>query len=90
MLGPLDGPVVIDWGDTAPGDPAGDHARTQLIHRVGVPPAGSPTVVRLLAAPGRGILLARYRSAYRRRRQNGAGQAPDPRFRPHDRSAVYR
>jgi thiamine kinase len=79
MLGSLDAPVVIDWGDAARGDPTGDHARTLLVHRVGVPPAGAPAVVRMLTAPGRRILLRRYRSAYRRRRQRDAGQGPDPR-----------
>lgn len=79
MLGSLDAPVVIDWGDAARGDPAGDQARTQLVLQVGVPPAGTPAVVRALAAPGRRILASRYRSAYRRRRQRDTGRTPDPR-----------
>ena len=68
ILGSWKRPVVIDWGDASRGDPTADVARTVLLHRVGVLPPGSATLLRYLAPVGRGIIVARYQATYRRRR----------------------
>ena len=68
LLGEWAAPVVIDWGDAARGDPLADHARTALLHQVGVVPPGAPRAVRVLAPLGRRTLRSRYVAAYRRQR----------------------
>jgi aminoglycoside phosphotransferase (APT) family kinase protein len=68
VLGSWASPVVIDWGDATRGDPIADVARTTVLLRVGVPPPGSPFVVRTLAPLGRRILHDGYLAAYRSRR----------------------
>jgi aminoglycoside phosphotransferase (APT) family kinase protein len=68
ILGTLAAPVVIDWADAARGDPVADLARTAVIHRVAVPPRGSPRAVRVLTRVGRRILRDRYLAAYEARR----------------------
>ena len=67
LMGTWSTPVVIDWGDACRGDPLSDVARTYLLQRLGEPPPGAPTVIRLLAPVGRDILAARYLSTYRSR-----------------------
>ena len=59
MVGTLDAPVIIDWGDAARGAPAADVARTWSLLIMGKPPghAGADTS---LTAIGRGILTGRY------------------------------
>lgn len=66
VLGTLDAPVVIDWGDASRGDPAADVARTLLLLRLGEPPPTMSKTMRALTAVGRGILTRRYLADYRR------------------------
>jgi len=69
MLGGLSAPVVIDWGAAARGDPVADVANTWLLHRMGLPPPGTPLHVRMLIPVARGIVVTTYMRGYRRRRQ---------------------
>ena len=59
------GCVVIDWTNAARGDPAADVART-LVLTGGALDEDAPVVVRLLAPPGRRLLVAGYLRAYAR------------------------
>ena len=68
ILGSLDDPVVIDWGDASRGDPLADVVRTALLLSVGVPPPGAPRLVRILAPIGGGVASMRYVRHYRRHR----------------------
>ena len=68
VMGTWSIPVVIDWGDASRGDPVADVARTYILQRMGVPPPGSPGLIRVLAPVGGRILTDRYLSAYRSRR----------------------
>jgi aminoglycoside phosphotransferase (APT) family kinase protein len=66
MLGSLDAPVVIDWGDASRGSPAADVARTLVLLRLGEPPEGMARWMRALTASGRRLLARRYLRVYRR------------------------
>ncbi len=55
------GPIIIDWMDTARGDPLADVARTLLLIEVGSPPG--MTLARVLV----GLLRSRFRRVYLRR-----------------------
>jgi aminoglycoside phosphotransferase (APT) family kinase protein len=66
ILGTWEAPVAIDWGDASRGDPLADVARTRLLHRVGELPPGSSRLLRVFAKVGRGLLVARYLTAYNR------------------------
>lgn len=66
MLGTWDEPFVIDWGVASRGDPTGDVARTELLHRVGQLPPGTQLFFRAVAKVGRRLLSSRYVAAYRR------------------------
>jgi len=59
-------PVLIDWTIAKRGDAAGDVARTLLLLRLGEPPPGTSTALRLLTHVGRTILTSAYLRAYRR------------------------
>ncbi len=61
--------VIIDWSNVVSGDPNADCARTQLMIQLGEPPPGAPTLIRLLAVVGRGVLGAAIRRGYRRHRK---------------------
>src|SRR5687767_5208516 len=56
MLGTWSTPVVIDWGVASRGDPTGDVARTELLHRIGELPPGTPAFFRAVAGLGRRFL----------------------------------
>jgi aminoglycoside phosphotransferase (APT) family kinase protein len=58
--------VVIDWGDASRGDPMADVARTELLHRLGAPPPGTPAPFVALMKIGRRLLARRYLAVYRR------------------------
>jgi aminoglycoside phosphotransferase (APT) family kinase protein len=66
ILGGLDHPVVIDWGEAARGDPVADVANTWLLHRMGQPPPGTPLHMRIAIPVARGVVVSRYLSSYRR------------------------
>ena len=68
MLGSWSAPVVIDWGVASRGDPTGDVARTELLHRIGELPPGTSAFFRAVTTVGRRLLTGRYLSVYRRRR----------------------
>jgi aminoglycoside phosphotransferase (APT) family kinase protein len=59
-------PVVIDWANATRGDPDADVARTWLTLRLGEPPPGTSTALRLLARVGRTLLTSAYLRSYRR------------------------
>ena len=59
-------PVVIDWTNATRGDAAADVARTRLLLRLGEPPPGTSTALRLLARVGRTLLTSAYLRSYRR------------------------
>jgi len=63
-----DGPRIIDWANVRRGDGLADVARTRLIIRSGALPPGAPILVRWFNTLGRGVLVWRYLSEYRRRR----------------------
>jgi aminoglycoside phosphotransferase (APT) family kinase protein len=67
VLGTLEDPVVIDWGDASRGDPAADIARTLLLLRMGELPPDTSAPMRALTAVGRGMLARRYLAVYRHR-----------------------
>jgi Ser/Thr protein kinase RdoA (MazF antagonist) len=67
VLGTLDTPVIIDWGDASRGAAAADVARTLLLLRMGELPPGTSAPMRALTAVGRGLLARRYLAVYRRR-----------------------
>jgi aminoglycoside phosphotransferase (APT) family kinase protein len=69
------GPVVIDWGNAARGDPIADFARTRLMLRLGDVPPGVPWLVQRLHPLGRAALRALYMRAYRSRRTVEASSA---------------
>lgn len=66
VLGTLDIPVIIDWGDASRGTPAADVARTLLLLGMGELPPNTSAPMRALTTIGRGILTRRYLAAYRR------------------------
>lgn len=66
VLMTADGPVVIDWTNAVRGDPMADVARTRLMLGLGELPPGSPPLVRVAAAAGRGVFGHLYLRAYRR------------------------
>ncbi len=61
-------PVVIDWTNAMRGDPTADVARTLVLFRIGVPPPGTPALVRYLRLVGSKIVTPGYLRAYRRLR----------------------
>jgi aminoglycoside phosphotransferase (APT) family kinase protein len=67
VLGTLDDPVVIDWGDASGGAPTADVARTLLLLRMGELPPDTSAPMRALTAVGRGMLARRYLAVYRHR-----------------------
>ena len=69
ILGSWESPVVIDWGDASAGDPLADVARTELLHRIGDPPPGTSSLLRMLIPIGRGLLVRRYMATYRHLRE---------------------
>ena len=68
ILGSWTAPVVIDWAYASRGAPMADVARTELLHRIGELPPGTPPVFRAIARVGRRLLTDRYLSVYRRHR----------------------
>jgi len=77
VLGTLEKPVVIDWGDASRGAPSADVARTLLLLRMGeLPPDTSPPM-RVLTAVGRGMLTRRYLAVYRRHAAEKPSQLDD-------------
>jgi aminoglycoside phosphotransferase (APT) family kinase protein len=62
------GPKVIDWVNTARGDPHADVARTLLLLRMGTPPPGTARVMAGLEGVGRRLMERDYLREYRRRR----------------------
>jgi aminoglycoside phosphotransferase (APT) family kinase protein len=62
------GPIVIDWMTATHGNPAADVARTVLLFRVAVLPAGMRAGKRIMTQLFRRVFLARYLQAYRRLR----------------------
>jgi thiamine kinase len=68
MLGTWKEPVVIDWAHAVRGDPMSDVARTDLLHRHGALPPGTPRFFRAVAAVGRQVLANRYLATYKRHR----------------------
>jgi aminoglycoside phosphotransferase (APT) family kinase protein len=67
ILGGLSRPVVIDWGSAARGDPVADVANTWMVHKMGLPPPGTPLYVRMVIPSARGIVVSTYMRGYRRR-----------------------
>ena len=65
VLGTLEAPVIIDWGDASRGDPTADVARSLLLLRAGELPPDTSTPMRALTAIGRGLLTRRYLAVYR-------------------------
>ncbi len=61
-------PVLIDWSNVTRGDPMADVARTRLMLRLGEPPPGTSTLLRVLAPVGGNILASLYLRSYRRQR----------------------
>lgn len=80
VLGTLDAPVIIDWGDAARGAPAADVARTWLLLSLGELPPNTPAPMRTLTAIGRGILTRRYLAVYRRSTPQDLSRLDDWRF----------
>jgi aminoglycoside phosphotransferase (APT) family kinase protein len=68
VLGGLDRPIVIDWGESARGDPVADVANTWLVHRMGQPPPGTPLYVRAAIPLARGVVVSSYLTRCRRQR----------------------
>jgi hypothetical protein len=68
ILGTWDQPLTIDWGKAARGVPLADVAQTMIVHRIGDPPPKNQPLLRLLTPIGRGILVRRYLSTYRKLR----------------------
>jgi aminoglycoside phosphotransferase (APT) family kinase protein len=68
ILGTWSQPVVIDWAYAARGNPMSDVARTELVHRMGALPPGTPSFFRAIARVGRQLLADRYLAVYRRHR----------------------
>jgi aminoglycoside phosphotransferase (APT) family kinase protein len=66
VMGSSTGPVVIDWGYAAGGDPVGDVAQSVVLHRTGAMPPGTSALFSRLARAGRSLLTGRYLSVYRR------------------------
>jgi aminoglycoside phosphotransferase (APT) family kinase protein len=66
VLGTLEDPVIIDWGDASRGAPSADVARTLLLLRMGELPPDTPAPMRTLTAVGRGMLARRYLAVYTR------------------------
>jgi aminoglycoside phosphotransferase (APT) family kinase protein len=77
VLGTLERPVIIDWGDASRGAPAADVARTLLLLRMGELPPDTPGPMRALTAVGRGILARRYLAVYRRQAVEKPSQLDD-------------
>lgn len=73
ILGRLDAPVVIDWGDASRGDPVADVANTWLLHRMGQPPPGTPLYLRAAIPLARGVVVSRYLNEFRRRHPFDSG-----------------
>ena len=59
-------PVIIDWTNVTRGDPDADVARTNLMHRMGSLPPGTPLTLRVGALFGRNLMRVLYLRAYRR------------------------
>ena len=74
MLGSWSAPVAIDWGVASRGDPTGDVARTELLHRIGELPPGTSAFFRAVTRVGRRLLTGRYLAVYRRGRPLDAEQ----------------
>lgn len=68
ILGSWSAPVAIDWGYASRGAPVADVARTELLHRVGALPPGTPAAFRALTRIGRRLLTERYLNVYQLRR----------------------
>ena len=66
VLGTLEDPVIIDWGDASRGAPSADVARTLLLLRMGELPPDTSVGMRALTAVGRRLLAGRYLAVYRR------------------------
>jgi Ser/Thr protein kinase RdoA (MazF antagonist) len=77
VLGTLECPVIIDWGDASRGAPAADVARTVLLLHMGELPQDTPAPMRALTAVGRGMLARRYLVVYRRQAVEKPSQLDD-------------
>lgn len=77
VLGTLQQPVIIDWGDASRGAPAADVARTLLLLRMGELPPHTSTPMRALTAIGRGLLTRRYLAVYGRTATTDLSQLDD-------------
>jgi len=67
VLGTSDKPVAIDWPNAARGDPIGDVAHTNILHRFGRPREGTNRLERAVIDWGRGAFGRRYLEAYHSR-----------------------
>jgi aminoglycoside phosphotransferase (APT) family kinase protein len=65
ILGGLEHPVVIDWGEATRGAAIADVANTWLLHRMGQPPPGTPLHMRVAIPLARGLVVSRYLNSYR-------------------------
>src|SRR5437588_451136 len=74
LMGTWEAPVVIDWGNASRGEPLADVARTEFLHRLAAPPAGTPVAFRALIGVGRSLLARRYLAVYRRARPVDSGE----------------
>jgi len=70
VLGTSEQPVAIDWPNAARGDPMGDVAHTNILHRFGRPRQGTNRLERAVIGWGRGAFGRRYLEAYQSRRPN--------------------
>ncbi len=61
-------PMIIDWTNVTRGDPDADLTRTNLMHRLGSLPPGSPLLLRVGALFGRSLMRVLYLRAYRHAR----------------------
>jgi aminoglycoside phosphotransferase (APT) family kinase protein len=61
-------PMIIDWTNATRGDPNADVSRTNLMHRMGSLPPGTPIMLRVGALFGRNLMRVLYLRAYRRAR----------------------
>lgn len=77
VLGTVESPVIIDWGDASRGSPAADVARTLLLLRAGELPPDTSAPMRALTAVGRGLLTRRYLAVYRRTAGEGLDRLDD-------------
>jgi len=67
-------PASLPLLNDSRGDPVADVVRTELLHRLGALPAGTPAPLVALMQMGRRLLARRYLAVYRRTSPVDAGQ----------------